>query len=383
MRSHISASLALFLVLSVPTVPVSAQSPGPGYLSLFNGRDFIGWDIEPNLGAWVVENSEISCLGKPATPYLIRSVKEYENFDFYADFKVSKNCNTGIFFHVQSAGRESRLGFEAQILDDSGKPADKTSTGSIYDVVAPTVNAMKPAGEWNRYRVLFDWPKCQIWLNGQLVQDTDFSAHPILKYRLRRGVIGLSNHGFPVQYRNIRIKELPDKEAWTSLFNGRNLQGWTAVGDADWQVKDGMLIATKGRGYLITDSEFDRFQFQALAENDTLRSRSGCFFYRWKSVDDPGYAVDFYDFPKAAVTTKQYRGNIPERVIPPWKYPWLLYQIISADRESEIRVGGYITTSNSLLGKVRPGKIAIYHSPEDGIIRFRQIRIQQLEGKGI
>jgi hypothetical protein len=81
--------------------------------------------------------------------------------------------------------------------------------------------------------------------------------------------------------------------------------------------------------------------------------------------------------------TKQYKGNIPESVIPPWKYPRLLYQIISADRESEIRVGGYITSSNALLGKIRPGKIVIYHSPEDGTIRIRQVRIQQLEGKGI
>ena len=360
-----------------------AEPPGPGFVPLFNGRDFTGWFILPDRGAWVAEAGEIHCLGKPGMPYLIRTVKEYENFEFIAEFNVSKNCNTGIFFHVLSAGRESRLGFEAQILDDAGTPPNRTSTGSIYDVVAPKENAMRPAGEWNRYRVLFDWPRCRIWLNDRLVQDTDFSADPILKYRLRQGVIGLSNHGFPVSYRNIWIKELPDSERWTVLFNGRDLSGWRTIGNTDWKVAGGAIVATKGDGWLVSEREFERFHFQALAENDTLQARGGCFFYRFRSPEDPGYSADFYDYPEAVRLTAQYGKNIPETVIPPWKYPMLLYQIISADRESEVRVGGYITAKNTLLGKARPGHIAIHHTPEDGVLRIRMLRIKDLEGKGL
>ena len=110
---------------------------------------------------------------------------------------------------------------------------------------------------------------------------------------------------------------------------------------------------------------------------------NGCFYYRWKSVDDPGYSADFYDYLDAKQYTAQYEGNIPAHVKPPWNYHWLLYQIISSDRESEIRTNGDITSRNSLLGKIRPGKISIYRTPEDGVLRFQHIRIKKLEGMGI
>lgn len=378
-------AFSLFLLFAIPAFGShpAAQAPGSGFVPLFNGRDFTGWDITPDLGSWVVEEGEIRCMGKPPQPYLIRSVKEYENFEFYADFKFGKGCNSGIFFHVRQLGRESRLGFETQILDDAGTPPNRTSSGSIYDVVAPTSNAMKPAGEWNRYHVLFDWPRCKVWLNDVLVQDVDCSADPVLKHRLRRGIIGLSNHGSPVAYRNVWVKELPDKERWTVLFNGRDLSGWRKIGNAVWEVRDGVIVASGGAGWLVTEGEFEHFQFQAVAETDTLSERGGAFWYRFKSPEDPGYPAEFYDFKEAVRTTKQYGKNVPESVIPVWKNQWLLYQVMSADRESEVRTGGYITAKNYLQNTVRPGSIAIYHSPEDGVIRIRDLRIRELEWKGL
>ncbi len=378
MKSLLLAPLVLFFALTA-----SAQTPAQGFAPLFNGRDFTGWDIAPDLGAWTVENGEIRCKGKPGTPYLIRTLREYENFEFTAEFNVSKGCNTGIFFHVMSAGRESRIGFEAQILDDSGTPVNRTSTGSIYDVLTPLENAMKPAGEWNRYRVLINWPSCKIWLNDRLVQDADFSKEPVLKYRLRRGIIGLSNHGFPVSYRDVTIRELPDTEKWDVLFNSRDLSGWKKSGKAKWKVVDGVLVASGGDGWLVSEREYGKFQFQAVVENDTLQARGGGFYYRWRSPEDPGYPADFYDYPAAVTLLRQYGKNVPETVIPAWKNPVLLYQIMSADRESEIRVGGYITAKNMLLGKVRPGRIAIHHAAEDGVLRIRMLRVKELDGKGI
>lgn len=40
------------------------------------------------------------------------------------------------------------------------------------------------------------------------------------------------------------------KKRWMSLFNGRDLQGWTARGDASWTVQDGAIVGEGGRGHL-------------------------------------------------------------------------------------------------------------------------------------
>ncbi len=363
-----------------------SEPPGPDFVSLFNGKDLTGWHIEPDSGAWVVRDGVLHCKGKPRGGYLLLTDKEYENFDFYAEFKISKGGNSGIFFHapIAGAGRESRLGFEVQIIDDAGKEPNKNSTGSIYDQVAPKKNAMRPAGEWNQYRVLFDWPNCKVWLNGELVQDVDFSRHRILRYRLRRGYIGLSNHGDEVDYRNLWIKELPDKENARILFNGKDLSGWEKIGNADWHVKDGMIVATRGEGYLVTKDEFDAYHFMAYVENNTSQSRGGCFYYRWKSVVDPGYSAEFFDFPKAEKIMAKYKEERPRgQVAPLWHYKWIPYQIISGDRESQVRTSGYITSNNLLLNKVRPGKIAIYHSPIDGVLRIKLVKLTEMEWRGL
>ncbi|MCE5249651.1 DUF1080 domain-containing protein [bacterium] len=368
--------------------PISpfTEAPGPDFHALFNGRDFTGWNIgnvKPDENAWSVEDGVIHCKGEPRIPYLILTEKDYENFEFYGEFKVSKDCNSGIFFHVPLAGRESRLGFETQILDDSGKKPDKNSTGSIYDVVPPLMNAMKRAGSWNRYHVLFDWPNCKIWLNDVLVQDTDFSANPMLKYRMRRGPVGLSNHGYAVDYRNLWIKELPDKDTGLSVFNGIDLTGWSSIGDADWHVENGMIVATKGQGYLISNSEYDNVYFHAYVECDTLMTYDSRFYYRWKSPSDPGYPVDFYNFKDAVRYTAPYGDKIPGTVIPPMRSALFLYRIISADRESQIYLNEFIVSDNKLLGRSPHGRIALYRSPEDGVIRLKGLCLRPIEGPGL
>jgi len=380
-------ALSIILCATACDTPITPQNetPGPEFYSLFNGSDMSGWKlgVEPEESSWSAVDGVIHCKGEPRNPYLILTEKDYENFEFYAEFKVSRGCNSGIFYHVPLAGRQSRLGFETQILDDHGTQPDKNSTGSIYDVVPPLTNAMKGAGKWNRYHVLFDWPSCKVWLNGVLVQDTDFNAYPMLKYRLRRGPLGLSNHGHEVDYRNLWIKELPDTDRGSDVFNGKDLTGWSSIGDADWHVEEGMIISTKGEGYLVTEQEYDNLYFHAYVDSDTLVTRNACFYYRWTDVENPGYRADMYDYLDAVRYTKQYGDDIPPDIVRPMKSPWFLYRIISGDRMAQVHLNEHLVSESRLIGKPPRGKIAIYRTADDGIIRIKGLKLRPLEGPGI
>ena len=385
----------LMPVISVAqeTIPVIMGSPGPQYTTLFNGKDFTGWIIEPDGGRWIVQSGVMSCLGDPQIPHIIRTDKEYENFDLYIDFKIGKGHNSGVLCHLPrpDGGRESRLGFEVQI--HNGNPDLLHSTGSIYSINAASQQAEKPAGEWNQYRIRFEWPMLQVWLNGVQIQNFDFSVDELTRYRLRRGSIGLQNHHNPVQFRNVWVKALPGKTPWQDLFNGKDLDQWESIGDAQWKVVDGAIVASGGNGYLISKSKFKDYVFEAYVDSDTTKSMLGGFYYRYLDKDDPGYRVDFHNWPVIKETLKKYETKLPDGRttydMPPsvlnalWTQPYLLYQILSTDRESRVIINGIKVSESKMLSRVRKGHIVIHHAAGDGTFHIYEPKLRPLEGKGI
>ena len=115
---------------------------------------------------------------------------------------------------VSDAGAPAILhtdsGLEIQILDTHGleKPGHHDG-GGIIRTTAPFTNAMKPAGEWNRYIITCNGNHLQVELNGEPIIDVKLDEGP-MKDRPLEGYIGLQDHGRPVWYRNIRVKRLDD-----------------------------------------------------------------------------------------------------------------------------------------------------------------------------
>ena len=50
---------------------------------------------------------------------------------------------------------------------------------------------------------------------------------------------------------------------WITLFDGKSLDGWNQIGDANWRVADGALIADKGNGFLVSKNNYTDFQIRA------------------------------------------------------------------------------------------------------------------------
>lgn len=192
-------------LLTVATVTIWSQQAEEGFVPLFNGKDLTGWHVMGS-PSWKVENGILVCTGEGGG--WLRSDKQYENFVLRLEFRISKGGNSGIFIRSALEGNPAFTGMEVQILDDHGRAPSPHTTGSIYDAVAPRKNMSKPAGEWNFVEIICSGPWVVVAMNGEEIVRTNMDEHPKLKGRLRKGYIGLQNHGARVEFRNIRIKEL-------------------------------------------------------------------------------------------------------------------------------------------------------------------------------
>ena len=110
---------------------------------------------------------------------------------------------------------------EIQILDDQapvyqGKLRPAQYHGSIYDVVPARQGFLKKAGEWNQEEITASGRRITVILNGTTIVDANLDSvkdpqvlkkHPGLARS--QGHIGFLGHDTRVEFRNIRLRELP------------------------------------------------------------------------------------------------------------------------------------------------------------------------------
>lgn len=186
-----------------------------GFYWLYNKKDLSGWqyssrwyDIDEN--DFYVEDGIVKTRG--ASDHWLMTDRMYDRFILRLEYKIGKGSNSGLFIWAPIPGRPSKTGFEVQLLDDVGQPPKKNGSGSLYNVVAPKVNAQKPAGEWNEIEFICNDPYLKVTLNEQVIQDINLDQYPETQGRRRRGYIGLQDHSHRVQFRNMRIKPLEAKK---------------------------------------------------------------------------------------------------------------------------------------------------------------------------
>jgi hypothetical protein len=123
---------------------------------LFDGRDLAGWQAVPpaHLVGWAVKDGALTAL--PGAPDLI-SEKKFTNFVVDAEYRIEPHSNSGI-------GLRGR--YEVQIADDADRPSSNRGTGAILGRIAPTLNAEKPAGEWQMLVIRLVGREVTVVLNG-------------------------------------------------------------------------------------------------------------------------------------------------------------------------------------------------------------------------
>ena len=147
--------------------------------------------------------------------------REYANFVLRFEFRLEPGGNNGVGIRSPLEGDPAYVAMEIQILDDeaeqyAGKLQPWQYHGSIYGVVPAKRGYTKPAGEWNSEEILCDGRHVRVTLNGEVIVDANLDdvkdpavleKHPGLART--SGHIGFLGHGSRVEFRNIRLKELP------------------------------------------------------------------------------------------------------------------------------------------------------------------------------
>ena len=157
--------------------------------------------------------------------------KEFTNFELSLEWKIVEGGNSGIFWGVKEGeGYETpyQTGPEIQVLDNERHPDSFNNpnfhqAGALYDMVQPSQDACKPAGEWNHVFISINYNtnKASVKLNDveivnfplsgpewdALVVNSKFKDWKDFA-KFKTGKIGLQDHGDGVSYRNIKIREL-------------------------------------------------------------------------------------------------------------------------------------------------------------------------------
>ncbi len=199
--------------------------------TLFDGKSFDQWKKWKGgpITGWKIEDGAM-VLEDPKGGDLLTK-KEYGDFELELEWKISEGGNSGIMYHVREGDDYCcpyTTGPEIQVLDDERHPdakagkAGNRKAGSFYDMIPPTsFDAVKPAGEWNKARVVIKDGQGESWLNGKKVVDFPTKgpkwdamvANSKFKSwkdfgKFDTGSIALQDHGNKVWYRNIRVREL-------------------------------------------------------------------------------------------------------------------------------------------------------------------------------
>ena len=204
-----------------------------GWVELFDGETLDGWrgfNRADAPRAWSVEDGALTFTPGTDDGGDLMAEGVYGDFELELEWNVGACGNSGVFYAVEEGdGLDApwRTGLEMQVLDDACHPDGKYPShraGALYDLYVPLAEAARPAGDWNRARIVVRDGRIEHWLNGQQLVDAemgtddwrariaaskfrDAGAFPAYGTR-QRGRIGVQDHGDPVAYRNIRIRAL-------------------------------------------------------------------------------------------------------------------------------------------------------------------------------
>ena len=243
MKRNIILSFAATMLIMLPSFgqvvnKLTEKEKKNGWVLLFNGKDFKGWRQCNGTAMpmnWKIEDQSMEVFtaegkqpGSGSNGDIVFGEKKFKNFEFTIDWKVSKMANSGIFFNVREVPGQPiyYAAPEIQVLDNVDATDNKMAShlaGSLYDMIAADPKTVHPAGEWNTIVIRVQNGKVTHIQNGvkvveyelwtpawdAMVAKSKFKTFPGFTEGIaKEGYIGLQDHGYPVWFKNIKIREI-------------------------------------------------------------------------------------------------------------------------------------------------------------------------------
>ncbi|MGB7346523.1 MAG: DUF1080 domain-containing protein [Pirellulaceae bacterium] len=322
--NRISLAFLSALILIVSSVSGQDTTPqGSQFQPIFNGTDLAGWHGMPHFSPielaamsdedrnakieqwtadakqhWTVENGELINDGHGA--YLVTD-KDYTDYELLIQYKTVPVADSGIYLkanpqvQIWDSTQESKFPLGANLGSGGLWNNSKGAPGKD-----PSVLADKPFGEWNQFKIRQIGARTSVWLNDKMVVDNAIMENfwdrknPLF----RSGPICLQTHGGEIRWRNIELREISNDEAnatlskhnndgFTSLFNGKDLTGWTTSVE-NYEVVDGAIRCKAGKGgMLLTEEKYGDFVVRL--EFNTPPGGNNGLAIRSPGTGDPAY----------------------------------------------------------------------------------------------
>jgi hypothetical protein len=236
MKNKIIKTIPFFLLLlgSFSFNGICQKLTGNGkWITLFDGKTLKGWHGFNKKGPiqnWAIEDGAMVCLGAAADAHGgdIVTDKTFDNFELKWEWKISKEGNSGVMYHVVESDKYNgpyQTGPEYQLIDDIGFPEkleDWQKTGADYAMnLTNDKKKLNPVGEWNTSKIVFNKGHVEHWLNGAKV--VEFQAWDDVwnnkkatgKWKdypdygsAKTGLIALQDHGHKAYFKKIFIRKL-------------------------------------------------------------------------------------------------------------------------------------------------------------------------------
>ena len=411
----LSTSLALAIAACLAG-NVTAADKCPEAVELFSGESLAGWDCflaDPNVkmeDVWSVKDGILVSKGEPLG-YLFTE-KEFTNYRLIVQWRWAPGTepgNSGVllriagdavsflpkcveaqlksgdagdiwaFYGAHVKGDEERL----RVIKDHETLGDLVGVGKIK-------GNEKPPGEWNEYEITFDGGDLTLLVNGEKVNEaTGCDVVP--------GRIGLQSEGGEIHFRSVKLIPMDTCPKEVTLFNGKDLSGWTyhlrdpnAPMENTWRAGDGVLRC-EGQpiGYLKTENKYTNYVLKLEwrwpegsqpGNNGVLLRVVGEDKVWPKSVeaqlahDAAGDIWNIDEFPMRT-DPERTQGRHTAKMKPSNEKPpgqWNEYEITLQGGDLTLKVNGEVQNTATEVEEV-PGAIGL--QSEGAPIEYRNIRL--------